>query len=81
MNVVLPPELARYVTNQVQTGRYLDESDVVRDALRSLARLERDEDAVLEVALLEGVRASHEDYDEGVLDSVRQRGRSLAASA
>jgi hypothetical protein len=34
MNISLSPALKRYVETQVQSGRYLDESEVVRTALR-----------------------------------------------
>jgi antitoxin ParD1/3/4 len=36
MNVSLPPELEQLVQRQVQTGRYLSASDVVREALRQM---------------------------------------------
>lgn len=81
MNIVLTPELESFITRQVQTGRYVDESEVVRDAVRSLARLDREDDAELEAALLDGVRAPHRAYDETVLESIRQRGSQIAASA
>ena len=37
MNVSLPPELERFVEDQVGTGRYRTASDVVRAALSILA--------------------------------------------
>lgn len=37
MNLSLPPALDAFVKDLVARGRYADESDVVRDALRRLA--------------------------------------------
>jgi putative addiction module CopG family antidote len=39
MDVELPPQLEEFVRGQVRTGRYLDEQDVVRDALRQMRAL------------------------------------------
>jgi putative addiction module CopG family antidote len=36
MNIDLPPSLGEFVRAQVRAGRYADEQDVVRDALRRL---------------------------------------------
>ena len=36
MKVVLTPELELLVKEKVRSGRYTDESDVMRDALRAL---------------------------------------------
>ncbi len=37
MNLTLPPALDAFIKDLVARGRYSDESDVVRDALRRLA--------------------------------------------
>jgi putative addiction module CopG family antidote len=37
MNLTLPPSLDAFVKDMVARGRYADEADVVRDALRRLA--------------------------------------------
>ncbi|HEY9126097.1 MAG TPA: type II toxin-antitoxin system ParD family antitoxin [Acidobacteriaceae bacterium] len=47
-NVNLTEELDRFVTEKVETGRYGNASDVVRAALRSLEREEREYEAKLE---------------------------------
>jgi len=41
MNVSLTPELERFVSNKVQTGRYNSASEVVREALRLLEEHEQ----------------------------------------
>lgn len=46
-NVNLTPELDRFVTEKIGTGRYENASEVVRAALRSLERDEREYEARL----------------------------------
>ena len=41
MNVSLTPELEKYVSNKVASGRYTSASEVVREALRLLEREEK----------------------------------------
>ncbi len=41
MDVELPPQLEDFLRAQVRTGRYADEQDVVRDALRHMRELVR----------------------------------------
>jgi len=48
MNVSLTPELDRYVSSKVQTGRYNSASEVLREALRLMQ--ERDEIRDLQIA-------------------------------
>lgn len=72
MTIALPPALHQLVERLVRTGRYTDESDVVREALRMLEHQEFDESPALEAALLEGVRSPHTAYDQTTLDRVRQ---------
>ena len=38
MTIRLPPELERFVHDQILAGRYSSEDDVVRDALERLRR-------------------------------------------
>lgn len=45
-NVSLPPELDRFVSNLMHTGRYHSASEVVREALRLLEARERGRDVV-----------------------------------
>lgn len=63
MTIALPPALSQLVDRLVLTGRYADEGEVVREALRILERQEFDESPALEAALLEGVRSPHHAYD------------------
>jgi antitoxin ParD1/3/4 len=41
--VILTEELERFVSDEVQSGRYKDESEMMRVALKTLAREERQE--------------------------------------
>lgn len=78
MTVALPPALNQLVDRLVQTGRYADEGDVVREALRVLERQEFDESPALEAAILEGVHSTHRPYDPSVMDRIRQNAASIA---
>jgi putative addiction module CopG family antidote len=39
MDITIPPQLEEFVYTQVRTGRYVDEDEVVRDALRQMRML------------------------------------------
>ncbi len=78
MMITLPPALNQLVDRLVHSGRYADEGEVVREALRILERQEFDESPALEAAILEGVRSPHRTYDASVMDSIRQDARSQA---
>ena len=78
MAVTLPPALHQLVERFVHSGRYADEGDVVREALRVLERQEFDESPALEAAFLEGVASPHQPYDASVMDRIRQNAPSLA---
>jgi len=78
MTVTLPPALNQLVDRLVHTGRYADEGDVVREALRVLERQEFDESPALEAAILEGVRSAHRPYDPSVMERIRQNAASIA---
>ncbi len=54
MNLELPPALDAFVKDLVAQGRYADEADVVRDALRRLAERDADQLAQLREALIAG---------------------------
>lgn len=59
-NVNLTDELDRFVHTRVESGRYENASEVVRAALRSLEREEREYEAklaALRAAIDEGVRS------------------------
>lgn len=78
MTITLPPALNQLVDRLVHTGRYADESDVIREALRVLERQELDESPALEAAILEGVTSPHQPYDASVMDRIRLSVRSMA---
>jgi putative addiction module CopG family antidote len=40
LQILLTPELRRYLTDQVRGGRYPDENEVVRDAIRKMQERE-----------------------------------------
>ena len=71
MEIVLTAELEEFVRNKVQTGRYADANDVMRDALRALELRDDYESPALEAALLEGVRSPHQPYSKAALDRIR----------
>ena len=71
MNVVLTPELEMLVKEKVRSGRYTDESDVMRDALRALELRDDYEAPALEAALLEGVNSPHRTYGQATLKRIR----------
>jgi antitoxin ParD1/3/4 len=72
MTIALPPALSQLVERLVHTGRYIDEAEVVREALRILEQQEFDESPALEAALLEGVDSPHHVYDASTLDRIRK---------
>jgi putative addiction module CopG family antidote len=78
MMIALPPALSELVQRLVHTGRYADEGEVVREALRVLEHQEFDESPALEAAILEGVRSPHVPYDDSVLDRIRRNARAQA---
>jgi len=59
VEITLTEGLATLVREKVRSGRYADESDVMRDALRALEQRDEVEPPALEAALLEGVRSVH----------------------
>lgn len=78
MTIALPPALAQLVERLLHTGRYVDEGEVVREALRVLEHQEFDESPALEAAVLEGVLSPHVPYDDTVLARIRQNARAQA---
>jgi len=76
MQVVLTKELEHFVKSKVESGRYADESEVVREALRNLEHQEGSESPALEAAILEGVRSPHRSLTKATLDRIRKRGRA-----
>jgi antitoxin ParD1/3/4 len=66
MDIKLTPALEKLIRDRIESGRYLDESDVVRDALRRLDDWER-----MEEAELDSLRA---EIDEGLADFAAGKG-------
>ena len=75
MKVKLTEELEILVREKVRSGRYADESDVMRDALRALELRDDYESPALEAALLEGVRSPHRPYGKPTLNRIRKTAR------
>ena len=76
MEVTLTKELENYVKAKVRSGRYADESEVVREALRSQEQRDDFESPALEAALLEGVQSPHRVYTKSTLDRIRKNARA-----
>ena len=77
MKITLTKELESLVKEKVLSGRYTDESDVVRDALRALEQRDDFESPALEAALLEGVRSGQRPYNKRSLDRIRKGASEL----
>lgn len=68
MNLTLPPALDAFVKDLVARGRYVDESDVVRDALRRLADIDLDPETGEPIATLRAELAEAEAGPRSALD-------------
>lgn len=77
MRIILTKELESLIRKKVTSGRYTDESDVVRDALRALEQRDDFESPALEAALLEGVRSGHRQYNKRTVERIRKRASEL----
>jgi putative addiction module CopG family antidote len=75
VKITLPEALEALVKEKVRSGRYADESDVVRDALRALEWRDDCDSPALEAALVEGVRSPHRPYGKSTLDAIRKAAR------
>jgi len=73
-NVNLTPELDRFVVTRIKSGRYENASEVVRAALRTLERDEREYEAKLS-ALRAAIKEGEESgvAEPGSFDRVRAR--------
>ncbi len=76
MNIALTKEHEDFISEKMRSGRYVDVSEVVCDALCELQVRDGLESAELEAALLEGVRSPHELYGASTLERVRQLAKS-----
>jgi antitoxin ParD1/3/4 len=76
MNISLPDEMKAHVEAQVETGRFANSSDYIRDLIRR-DQERRDE---LVALLLEAERSGYSDqtFDE-IVESARERARSRAS--
>jgi antitoxin ParD1/3/4 len=64
MNVSLTPELERYINEKVETGSYRSASEVVRESVRLLQRVEEDRAARL-AALRRDIHEAIAELDRG----------------
>lgn len=67
MNISLPDNLASFIEQEVTTGGYASQSEVVRDALRLLYREKAGEQEKLEM-LRRAVSIGVEDWRQGRVD-------------
>jgi putative addiction module CopG family antidote len=74
MNVLLTPELARFVRRKVRSGEYVDANEFVRDLVR-----ERKEREDRRKALTSRIRSGAQGEDEGVIKAVRRGFASVDA--
>ena len=75
MKITLPEALETLVKENMRSGRYADESGVMRDALRALEWRDDYESPALEAALLEGMRSPHRPYGKSTLEHIRKAAR------
>jgi len=80
MEVVLTRELEAFIQEKVRSGRYVDASDVVRDALRALEQTDEFESPELESALLEGLEGDHKPYGPETWERIRQAAQEKNAA-
>ncbi len=80
----MPPELQSFVDQEIQTGRYRDANDVIRDGLALLKERESHDHARLN-ELREGIargiseadRGELEDVDDTIVDRIRIAGQKI----
>ena len=80
MNVSLPEELANFVKSKVSTGRYGSSSEVVREALRLMEKVEQHEAEKLK-ALRQAWQDGIDSGDAGELDFGRLKEEARARLA
>ena len=88
MNVLLPSELEKFVTEKIESGLFHSANDVILEGLKLLK--ERDE---AQTVLLEGLRREIRigieqadggrvsDFDESTLEEIKARGRRRLATS
>jgi putative addiction module CopG family antidote len=75
MKVTLTAEWKTLVKEKIRSGHYMDESDVLRDALRALELRDDHESPAFEAVVREGVRSPHRPYGKATLNRVRRAAR------
>jgi len=72
MEVTLTGDMEAFIQEKVRSGRYVDASDVVRDALRTLEQKEEFESPELEAAILEGLSGVPQPFGPETLERIRR---------
>jgi antitoxin ParD1/3/4 len=72
MEFTLTGEMEAFIQEKVRSGRYLDASDVVRDALRALEQKDGFESPELEAAMMEGLSGVPQPFGPDTLERIRQ---------
>ncbi len=82
MHISLPPEMNNWVAARIKSGAYKSSSEVVRDGLRTLQRLEEQRLAMaadLRQELMIGIRqldaGKSRPFDAATVDDIKQKGR------
>jgi antitoxin ParD1/3/4 len=82
MNISLTPEMDQWVAEQVKSGAYKSSSEVIREGLRTLRRLEEQRRAMVEdlrQELLIGVKqldaGKSTVFESGLLADLKKKGR------
>ncbi len=76
MEITLTPELQALVEEQVRSGLYQDESEVVRDALRRVWVDLNVDSTALEEMLLEGLEGPSIPWNKETMESIRREALS-----
>lgn len=86
MNVSLTPALERFILDRVESGRFQSSSEVVREALRIMERVEQEREAAM-AGVRAKIDAGFEQLDRGVtvdgeaaFEALRERGRKFRAA-
>lgn len=82
MHISLPSEMNNWVAARIKSGAYKSSSEVVRDGLRTLQRLEEQRLAMaadLRQELMIGIRqldaGKSRPFDIATVDAIKQKGR------
>lgn len=77
MDITLPRALEAFVQEMVASGRYVDASDVIRNALREFEEQFLMESPELEAEILKGVRSPHYEVTEETYNEIRAKAKSM----